>query len=148
MSSVVVDKDTLTYAGGVFSNATCAEARKETRGAYERCCIVSGDHKGHHVGALEDDQVKGSGDSRNVEPLNLRGGGEPRNVERVSTLELAVQGGDIFLFRCRGLISRFQQWVLRSEWDHVGVVSYLFNLIVSGRLCCTLVEVPTFSSGY
>lgn len=77
--SIVVDKDTLPYPGGIFSDTTCTEAKRWV--------------------------------------------GEPRNVERVSTLELAVQGGDIFLFRCRGLISRLQQWVLRSEWDHVGVVS-------------------------
>lgn len=46
-----------------------------------------------------------------------------RKVERVSALEQAAQGGDVVLFRCRGLLSRLQRWVLRSEWDHVGVVS-------------------------
>lgn len=88
MTSVVGDKDTLPYPGGVFSDATCAEAKGWVEG--------------------------------------------PRNVERVSTLELAVQGGDIFLFRCRGLISRLQQWVLRSEWDHVGVVR-CFNCVKGYR---------------
>ncbi|CAM9880168.1 unnamed protein product, partial [Hapterophycus canaliculatus] len=45
-----------------------------------------------------------------------------RKVERVAALERAAQGGDVMLFRCRGLLSRLQRWVLRSEWDHVGVV--------------------------
>lgn len=44
-------------------------------------------------------------------------------VVGVSTLEQAARGGDVVLFRCRGLLSRLQRWVFRSEWDHVGVVS-------------------------
>ncbi len=50
-------------------------------------------------------------------------GGKLRKVERLSSLEEAAQGGDVVLFQCRGLLSRLQRWVLRSEWDHVGVVS-------------------------
>lgn len=55
------------------------------------------------------------------------GGGEfwaegERRVERVSNLEQAVKAGDVFLFRCRGVLSRLQRWLSRSEWDHVGVV--------------------------
>lgn len=49
--------------------------------------------------------------------------GELRKVERLSSLEEAARGGDVLLFQCRGLLSRLQRWVLRSEWDHVGVVS-------------------------
>ncbi|CAM9278948.1 unnamed protein product [Scytosiphon promiscuus] len=48
--------------------------------------------------------------------------GVARKVEKVAALEQAARGGDVVLFRCRGLLSRLQRWVLRSEWDHVGVV--------------------------
>ncbi|CAN0519703.1 unnamed protein product, partial [Scytosiphon promiscuus] len=51
--------------------------------------------------------------------------GVARKVEKVAALEQAARGGDVVLFRCRGLLSRLQRWVLRSEWDHVGVVSAL-----------------------
>ena len=46
-----------------------------------------------------------------------------RKVESVSNLDRAARGGDVVLFRCRGLLSRLQRWVSRSEWDHVGLVS-------------------------
>ncbi|CAN0043706.1 unnamed protein product, partial [Ectocarpus sp. 4 AP-2014] len=45
-----------------------------------------------------------------------------RKVERVDALEQEAHGGDVVLFRCRGMLSRLQRWVLRTQWDHVGVV--------------------------
>lgn len=57
------------------------------------------------------------------------GGGVPgganaeRKVERVFNLEEAARGGDVFLFRCRGVLNQLQRWISRSEWDHVGMVS-------------------------
>ncbi|CAN0274170.1 unnamed protein product, partial [Ectocarpus sp. 13 AM-2016] len=45
-----------------------------------------------------------------------------RKVERVNALEQEAHGGDVVLFRCRGMLSRLQRWVLRTQWDHVGVV--------------------------
>lgn len=61
-----------------------------------------------------------------------------RKVERVTALEHAAHGGDVVLFRCRGMLSRLQRWVLRTQWDHVGVVG--------SRSCCALVALDFMSA--
>ncbi|CAN0555341.1 unnamed protein product, partial [Ectocarpus sp. 12 AP-2014] len=50
----------------------------------------------------------------------------------VNALEQEAHGGDVVLFRCRGMLSRLQRWVLRTQWDHVGVVGICGG--PSGRL--------------
>lgn len=55
-----------------------------------------------------------------------------RAVVGILSLEEAVQGGDVLLFRCRGPLNRLQRWLLRSEWNHVGVVSLGFCLVCDG----------------
>lgn len=61
------------------------------------------------------------------ETREAAGGREPntRRVERVSNLDWVARAGDVFLFRCKGLLSRLQRWFSRSEWDHVGMVRWI-----------------------
>lgn len=58
-----------------------------------------------------------------------RAEGGRRKVERVSNLDQVARAGDVFLFRCKGLLSRLQRWVSRSEWDHVGMVRAVCGLM-------------------
>lgn len=73
------------------------------------------------------------GTGREGEPRAAAGKEEEvvRKVERVNALEQEAHGGDVVLFRCRGMLSRLQRWVLRTQWDHVGVVG--------SRSCCALI---------
>lgn len=96
--------------------------------------LQDGDVNGSTHAAVEEatplgDVVLGSPQARANGGREEHRSGEEENEERVwevegvSALEHAARGGDVVLFRCRGLLSRLQRWVLRSEWDHVGVVS-------------------------
>ncbi|CAM9647895.1 unnamed protein product, partial [Ascophyllum nodosum] len=114
-----------SFAGGTaFDSTGAAATRKKCRQGDECSGVISEGRGGHHdCAAIGNHRTEGAGGGgRGGGPRGSTGEDGLRKVERISTLERTVGGGDIFLFRCRGLLSALQRWVSRSEWDHVGVV--------------------------
>ena len=120
-----------SFAGGTaFDSTGAAATRKKCRQGDECSGVISEGRGGHHdCAAIGNHRTEGAGGGgRGGGPRGSTGEDGLRKVERISTLERTVGGGDIFLFRCRGLLSALQRWVSRSEWDHVGVVSPCYLL--------------------